>query len=79
MYDNTTTMFDEQRERLANMYDSEMKEKDVTIAEAKQALSDFEAQRHKVRQESYALMANVEDDSKMQLLRQEYETCLRKH
>ena len=77
MYDNTTTMFDEQRERLANMYDSEMKEKDVTIAEAKQALSDFEAQRHKVRQESYALMANVEDDSKMQLLRQEYETCLR--
>lgn len=54
-----------------------MKEKDAIIADAKQTLADFEAQRHKIRQESYALMARAEDDSKMQALRQEYDACLR--
>ena len=77
MYDTVASAFQEQSDKLANMYDAEMKEKEASIAEAKQALSDFEAQRHKIRQESYALMAQIEDENKVQVLRQEYESCLR--
>ena len=77
MYDQLATTFEEQRDRLADTYDAEMKDKDAIIADAKQTLADFEAQRHKIRQESYALMAKAEDDARMQMLRQEYDVCLR--
>ena len=77
MYDQVASAFEEQRDRLADTYDAEMKDKDTIIAEAKQTLADFEAQRHKIRQESYALMAKAEDDTRMQMLRQEYDICLR--
>ena len=77
MYDQVALTFEEQRDKLADSYDTEMKEKDTIIAEAKQTLNDFEAQRSKIRQESYALMAKVEDDARMQLLRLEYDACLR--
>ena len=56
-----------------------MHERDTSIAEAKASLSNFEAQRHKIRAESFALMAKVEDDSdsKINTLRAQYEQCLR--
>jgi transcription factor MBP1 len=76
MYDQAVMTFEEQRDRLAEIYDAEVKEKDTIIAEAKQTLSEFEAQRHKIRQESYALMAKAEDDSRMQMFRHEYDACL---
>jgi transcription factor MBP1 len=62
--------------KLAALYDNEMKERDTNIVEAKQTLTDFEAQRHKVKQECYALMAKVADESKLMTLRKEYESCL---
>lgn len=62
--------------RLASMYDSEIKEKDTSIAEAKQALDSVEAQRHKIRQETFALMAKVEDDSELDVLRRQFEECV---
>ena len=49
--------------KLANMYDAEVKEKDINISEAKQSLANFESQRHKIRQETFALMAKAEDES----------------
>jgi transcription factor MBP1 len=66
-------------ERLAEMYDAEMKEKDMSIAEAKQALADLEEQKHKIRQEYFALMAKSEDDSNLNAMRGQYETLLREN
>jgi len=63
--------------RLATMYDSEMKEKDTSIAEAKQALMNLEAQRHKIRQETFALMAKAGDDSELNMLRGQCDACVR--
>ena len=63
--------------RLANMYEAEMKEKDLSIADAKKALADFESQRHKIRQETFALMARAEDDTDLNMLRGQYESCVR--
>ena len=70
-------MMEEASFKLANMYDAEMKEKDISIAEAKQSLSDFESQRHKIRQETFALMAKTEDESELNMLREQYEACIR--
>jgi transcription factor MBP1 len=72
-------LMEEASEKLANMYDAEMKEKDMSIAEAKQALADLEAQKHKIRQESFALMAKAEDDSKLNAMRGQYEALLREN
>jgi transcription factor MBP1 len=70
---------EEASERLATMYDAEMKEKDMSIAEAKQALADLETQKHKIRQESFALMAKAEEDSKLNSLRAQCEALLREN
>jgi len=70
---------DEASNRLADVYDSQMKEKDTEITEAKHTLNEFEAQRHKIKAETYALLAKAEDDSKLEMLRQEYEACLREN
>jgi len=72
-------MMEEASFKLANMYDAEMKEKDLSIAEAKQSLSNFESQRHKIRQETFALMAKAEDDSELNILRGQYEACVREN
>jgi transcription factor MBP1 len=72
-------MMEEASFKLANMYDAEMKEKDISIAEAKQSLSNFESQRHKIRQETFALMAKAEDDSELNILRGQYEECVREN
>jgi transcription factor MBP1 len=69
-------MMEEASLRLANMYDTEMKEKDVSIAEAKQSLENFDSQRRKFRQETFALMAK-QDESEFDMLRGEYEICVR--
>ncbi|KAJ9494086.1 Transcription factor mbp1 (MBF subunit p120) [Exophiala xenobiotica] len=74
--DKIGPLMDEGSFKLADMYDSQMTEKDTEISEAKQALSDFETQRHKIRQETFLLMAKAEDASKIPALRQDYETCL---
>ncbi|KIW39520.1 uncharacterized protein PV06_08124 [Exophiala oligosperma] len=74
--DKIGPLMDEGSYKLADMYDSQMNEKDTEIAEAKQALSDFEAQRHKIRQETFTLMAKAEDASKIPALRQQYDACL---
>lgn len=73
------SIVEEESFKLANMYEAEMHERDTSIAEAKASLSNFEAQRHKIRAESFALMAKVEDDSdsKLNSLRAQYEQCLR--
>ena len=62
--------------KLATLYESEIKEKDAAITEAKQALSDFEAQRHQIRQESFHLTAQAEADDNAQQLQTEYEALL---
>jgi transcription factor MBP1 len=58
MYESSHTLLDTHRDKLADMYDAEAKEKDSTIADAKRTLNDFEAQRSKIRQETYALLAH---------------------
>lgn len=70
------SLFDEGSMKLAEMYDTQMKEKDTEIKEAKQALSGLEAQRSKVRQETFFLMAKAEDASQIPALRQQYQTML---
>ena len=72
-------MMEEASSKLANMYDAEMKEKDISISEAKQSLSTFETQRHKIRQETFVLMAKAEDDSELNVLRGQYEACVREN
>ena len=53
-------LMEEASTRLAMLYETEMKEKDTLISEAQGALKDFENQRHKIRQETYSLMAQAE-------------------
>ena len=72
-------MMEEASSKLANMYDAEMKEKDVSISEAKQSLATFETQRHKIRQETFVLIAKAEDDSELNVLRGQYEACVREN
>lgn len=72
-----SSIVEEESVKLANMYEAEMHERETNITEAKVSLSNFEAQRHKIRQESFTLMAKAEDDSKLNLLRGQYEQCLR--
>lgn len=85
MLNKVYPLVEEKSAELANMYDIEMKEKDMAIAEAKSSLSEFENQRHKLRQEHYALMARAEaegfadadGENKLSNLRREYEDALR--
>ena len=44
MYDQVVSAFEDHRDKLADTYDAEMKDKDTIIAEAKQTLADFEVQ-----------------------------------
>lgn len=62
--------------KLATLYEFEMKEKDTNITEAKRALSGFEAERHKIRQDTFELVAQVTDDESLQALRDECNTLL---
>ncbi|RMZ86827.1 hypothetical protein DV736_g5940, partial [Chaetothyriales sp. CBS 134916] len=77
MYDSAGAVFEEQRDRLADMYEAEMKEKETVIAEAKTSLADFEAQRHKVRAETLQLLAKGDDPAHLDALRHEYHALLR--
>ena len=70
--DKIGPLMDEGSFKLADMYDAQMGEKDTEIGETKQALTELENQRHKIRQETFSLMAKVEDDSKTRALRQDY-------
>ena len=70
-------VMEEASSKLAMMYDSEMKEKETLLTEAQSALKDFDSQRHKVRQQSYALMAKADDESRIPQLRTAYEATLR--
>lgn len=74
--DKIGPLMDEGSFRLAEMYDSQMSEKDTEITEAKHALTELENQRHKIRQETFHFMAKAEDASKIPALRLEYEACL---
>ena len=74
--DRIGPLMDEGSFKLADMYDSQMAEKDTEIAEAKQALTELENQRHKVRQETFLSMAKIEDASRLPAMRQEYGICL---
>jgi transcription factor MBP1 len=73
------SMVEEASERLANMYDAEVKEKELGITEAKQALNDLDTQKHRVRAETFALMTKEEDDSKLNAMRGQYEVLLREN
>ncbi|KIX05191.1 uncharacterized protein Z518_06063 [Rhinocladiella mackenziei CBS 650.93] len=74
--DKIGPLMDEGSFKLAEMYDSQITEKDTEITEAKQALTEFENQRHKIRQELFHLIAKAEDTSRIPALRHEYEACL---
>ncbi|KIW63429.1 hypothetical protein PV04_10269 [Phialophora macrospora] len=74
--DKIGPLMDEGSVKLADLYNKQMAEKDTEIAEAKQALTELENQRHKIRQETFSFMARAEDASKIPALRQEYEMCL---
>ncbi|RMZ78536.1 hypothetical protein DV737_g3833, partial [Chaetothyriales sp. CBS 132003] len=76
MYDSAGAVFDEQRDRLADLYEAEMKEKETVIAEAKTSLADFEAQRHRVRAETLQLMAKGDNPAHVDALRHEYHALL---
>lgn len=58
MYESANNLFESQRDRLADLFDTEAKEKDATIADAKATLADFEGQRSKVRQDTFSLLTN---------------------
>lgn len=62
--------------KLAALYDTEIKEKDAAIAEAKLALSEFEAQRHQIRQDIYQLTAQADADDQVLQLRLEYDDLI---
>lgn len=74
--DKIGPLMDEGGFKLADMYDAQVTERDTEIAEAKQALTELENQRHKIRQETFSYMAKVEDASRVPILRQEYEVRL---
>ena len=76
MYEQAGPIFEEQQDKLAGMYDAEMKEKDTTIAEAKSALKEFENQRHKIRTETFQLMSKGDEPGQIPSLRHEYEMLL---
>lgn len=63
--------------KLTTIQDSEMKEKDIQLDEAQQAITDIEGQRHRVRQETYVLMARNQDESQIQASRTRYSEGLR--
>lgn len=69
-------MMEEASERLAALYDAEMRERDTSIAEVRRTLRDLEEQQHKIRQEAFALMTQVKDESEMNTVRDEYEALL---
>ena len=75
--DRVGAAMEEASSKLAAMYDAEVKEKATTVAEAKQALADFEAQRSKTKQETFALMARTDEEGNIIALRQEYDTRLK--
>jgi ankyrin repeat protein len=79
MYESVGATFEEQRDRLASSFDAEITEKDTAIAESRQNLADLEAQRSKIRQDTYTLIARAGSDDENQLiaLRQEYAAALR--
>lgn len=83
MYESANSIFESQRDKLADLYDTEAKDKEASLLEAKAALADFESQRHKIRQETYAILAdpnvneNDEDTPHIQALRTEYEAARR--
>ncbi|RMD44180.1 hypothetical protein DV735_g1001, partial [Chaetothyriales sp. CBS 134920] len=78
MYDSAGSAFEEERDRLADLYEAEIKEKETMIAEAKASLADFEAQRRKVRAETLQLMAKGGDDpARLDGLRHDYTALLR--
>jgi transcription factor MBP1 len=74
--DKIGPLMDEGSFKLADMYNAQITEKDTEIAEAKHALTELENQRHKIRQETFAYMAKIEDASRLPALRQEYDACL---
>lgn len=71
---------DEAGQKLASMYEAEVKEKDTVIYEAKAALGGLETQRHKVRHEWYALVARAEEfngqDLTFEVLQSQYEALV---
>lgn len=64
-------------EKLSTIHESEIKEKDIQLDEAQQAVADVEGQRHRIRQETYALMARNQDESQVQASRSRYAGGLR--
>lgn len=62
--------------KLAVLYETEIKEKDTTIAEAKKALSLCEASRHKIRQETFELTASNPEDEELRALREQFDNEL---
>ena len=62
-------------QKLASMYDSEIRDRDLQIAEAAASLQALEAQKHKIRQETFPLMAQAEQasDAEVARLRVTYE------
>ena len=71
------SVIEEAAHRLANMYEAEMNEKDTIIAEAKVNLATLEAERHRIRSETFALLAKVENEQEFSELRAAYERLLR--
>lgn len=74
---NMHTRVNEILGKFATIHESEIKEKDIQLDEAQQALADIEGQRHRVRQETYSLMARNQDDSQTQASRARYTEGLR--
>ncbi|KAL9111798.1 MAG: hypothetical protein Q9227_003857 [Pyrenula ochraceoflavens] len=65
--------------RISSFHEAESKEKDLQLNEAQATLSDMEAQRHRIRQETYALMARAPNDNELHSLRASYSQKLRQH
>ncbi|KAF7504447.1 hypothetical protein GJ744_002184 [Endocarpon pusillum] len=76
---NIRPMIMQASSQLADMYDAEVREKDMSIDEVNQALSDIEAQKRNIHQQTNALKDRCEDDSKLNSLRGQYETLLREN
>ena len=67
-------------EKLACAWDAEMEEKETSLIEGRQALSDLESQKQQICQQSFALKAQAEsgdqDNTGIHTLRQQYDTLL---
>ena len=73
------TRMNEVLARISSFHEAETKEKDLQMSETESTLADIEAQGHRIRQETYSLMAKAQDETQLPSLRASYAQGLHTH